>query len=196
MGQIRYGAKTEQRSREIEATAAEIWSTAVTAVYETDPDIIAAVLPPLTQACALPPATSSKAFHILLSLPRLSTAAGFASIGRTELAACTPRRSLTAGLMPSNCASISRCLPTRMISRRESASSAATAAGIVTARPWSPPCTSRARTVKRLLFVELNNGRVDNLAALVVALRAYVMTDMCFTRGWLNRKRRRFQRVM
>ena len=45
MGQVRYGAKVEQRSREIEATAAEIWSTAVTAVYETDPEAIAAVLP-------------------------------------------------------------------------------------------------------------------------------------------------------
>lgn len=45
MGQIRYGAKVEQRSREIEATRAEIWSTAVTAVYETDPELIAAVLP-------------------------------------------------------------------------------------------------------------------------------------------------------
>ena len=43
---IRYGAKQEQRSREIEATRAEIWSTAVTAVYETDPELIAAVLPP------------------------------------------------------------------------------------------------------------------------------------------------------
>ena len=46
MGQIRYGARAVQRSREIEATAAEIWSTAVTAVWETDPEAIAAVLPP------------------------------------------------------------------------------------------------------------------------------------------------------
>ena len=45
MAQIRYGAKVEQRSREIEATRAEIWSTAITAVYETDPELIAAVLP-------------------------------------------------------------------------------------------------------------------------------------------------------
>jgi acetoacetate decarboxylase len=45
MGNVRYGAKVEQRSREIEATRAEIWSTAVTAVYETDPELIAAVLP-------------------------------------------------------------------------------------------------------------------------------------------------------
>jgi acetoacetate decarboxylase len=46
MAQIRYGARIEQRSREIEATRAEIWSTAVTAVYETDPELIAAILPP------------------------------------------------------------------------------------------------------------------------------------------------------
>ncbi len=46
MGAIRYGAKVEQRSREIEAVSALIWSTAVTAVYETDPELIAAVLPP------------------------------------------------------------------------------------------------------------------------------------------------------
>ena len=45
MAQIRYGARDEQRSREIEATSAEIWSTAVTAIYETDPELIAAVLP-------------------------------------------------------------------------------------------------------------------------------------------------------
>jgi len=48
---VRYGAKAVQRSREIEATAAEIWSTAITAIWETDPAAIAAVLPkPLTPA--------------------------------------------------------------------------------------------------------------------------------------------------
>ncbi len=45
MAGIRYGAKQEQRSREIEATSAEIWSEAVTALWETDPELIAAVLP-------------------------------------------------------------------------------------------------------------------------------------------------------
>jgi acetoacetate decarboxylase len=45
MAEIRYGAKREQRSREIEATAAEIWSHALTARWETDPELIAAVLP-------------------------------------------------------------------------------------------------------------------------------------------------------
>jgi acetoacetate decarboxylase len=43
---VRYGPRLEQRSREMEASSAEIWSQAVTAVYETDPDVIAAVLPP------------------------------------------------------------------------------------------------------------------------------------------------------
>jgi acetoacetate decarboxylase len=46
MTTIRYGARTEQRNREMEAGKADIWSQAVTAVYETDPDIVAAVLPP------------------------------------------------------------------------------------------------------------------------------------------------------
>ena len=45
---IRYGARAPeaQRNREVEATAAKIWSTAVTVVWETDPDVIKAVLPP------------------------------------------------------------------------------------------------------------------------------------------------------
>ena len=47
MQTVRYGARAEQVNREIEAKKADIWSEAVTAVYETDPEIIAAVLPPL-----------------------------------------------------------------------------------------------------------------------------------------------------
>src|SRR6516165_7655170 len=45
---IRYGARApeQQRNREVEATAAKIWSTAVTVVWETDPEVIKAVLPP------------------------------------------------------------------------------------------------------------------------------------------------------
>jgi acetoacetate decarboxylase len=46
MTTVRYGARTEQVNREIEAKKADIWSEAVTALYETDPDIVAAVLPP------------------------------------------------------------------------------------------------------------------------------------------------------
>ncbi len=50
-GSIRYGARAveQRRNREIEATKGEIWSQALTAIYETDPEVIAAVLPrPLT----------------------------------------------------------------------------------------------------------------------------------------------------
>jgi acetoacetate decarboxylase len=45
---VRYGARQpeQQRNREVEATAAKIWSTAVTVVWETDLDVIRAVLPP------------------------------------------------------------------------------------------------------------------------------------------------------
>ena len=45
---IRYGAREPeaQRNREVEATTAKIWSTAVTVIWETDPDVIKAVLPP------------------------------------------------------------------------------------------------------------------------------------------------------
>jgi acetoacetate decarboxylase len=45
---IRYGARPpeQQRNREVEATSAKIWSTAVTVVWETDIDAIRAVLPP------------------------------------------------------------------------------------------------------------------------------------------------------
>lgn len=45
---VRYGARPpeQQRNREVEATSAAIWSTAVTAVWETDLDVIAQVLPP------------------------------------------------------------------------------------------------------------------------------------------------------
>lgn len=47
MGEIRYGARRpEQRSNhEVEATRATIWSKAVTVVFETDPEVVAAVLP-------------------------------------------------------------------------------------------------------------------------------------------------------
>jgi acetoacetate decarboxylase len=45
---VRYGARApeQQRNREVEATSATIWSTAVTAVWETDPDVVRQVLPP------------------------------------------------------------------------------------------------------------------------------------------------------
>ncbi len=46
MDTIRYAARREQVSHEIAAKKADIWSEAVTAIYETDPEIIAAILPP------------------------------------------------------------------------------------------------------------------------------------------------------
>ncbi len=50
MEHVRYGAREVQGNREIEAkTAPDIWSEAITALYETDPEIIAAVLPPPLQ---------------------------------------------------------------------------------------------------------------------------------------------------
>ncbi len=48
MGVVRYGPRPVEarRNREMEATRAEIWSTALTATWETDPEVIAAILPP------------------------------------------------------------------------------------------------------------------------------------------------------
>ncbi len=46
MPRVRYGARTEKVNHEIAAKRADIWSEAVTAIYETDPAITAAVLPP------------------------------------------------------------------------------------------------------------------------------------------------------
>src|SRR6476469_9223947 len=48
MTTIRYGARPteQQRNREVEAVSTPIWFTAVTVVWETDLDVIRAVLPP------------------------------------------------------------------------------------------------------------------------------------------------------
>lgn len=56
MGKIRYGARTdaELRNRELEATSTGAWSTTMVAIYETDPDVIAAVLPPPLEPPAEP----------------------------------------------------------------------------------------------------------------------------------------------
>ena len=47
MGEVRYGARpvVAQSNREVEATRNAIWSKAVTIVFRTDPEAIAAVLP-------------------------------------------------------------------------------------------------------------------------------------------------------
>lgn len=48
MTSIRYAARAAgaQRNRELEAVQAQIWTRAVTVVFETDPDIVRSVLPP------------------------------------------------------------------------------------------------------------------------------------------------------
>ncbi len=48
MAKIRYGARSldEMRNREVEATKVDTWATTLVATYETEPDAIAAVLPP------------------------------------------------------------------------------------------------------------------------------------------------------
>lgn len=48
MGKIRYAGRSEDelRNREVEATSTGAWSTTLVAIYETDPEIVAAVLPP------------------------------------------------------------------------------------------------------------------------------------------------------
>jgi acetoacetate decarboxylase len=45
---IRYGARSDEQvqARRERAAQADIWSTLLTAVYETDPEVVAAVLPP------------------------------------------------------------------------------------------------------------------------------------------------------
>jgi acetoacetate decarboxylase len=45
---IRYGARTAEEllNREVQATSVGAWATSLTAIYETDPDVVAAVLPP------------------------------------------------------------------------------------------------------------------------------------------------------
>jgi acetoacetate decarboxylase len=48
MPSIRYGARSEAqlRNREVEATSVDVWATTLVATYLTDPEVIAAVLPP------------------------------------------------------------------------------------------------------------------------------------------------------
>ncbi|HVT21055.1 MAG TPA: acetoacetate decarboxylase family protein [Mycobacteriales bacterium] len=48
MARVRYGARSldELRNREVEATKVDTWATTLVATYETDPEAIAAVLPP------------------------------------------------------------------------------------------------------------------------------------------------------
>ncbi len=56
MGTVGYGARTETqlRNREVEATSVDVWATTLVATYLTDPEIIAAVLPPPIEPGAEP----------------------------------------------------------------------------------------------------------------------------------------------
>ncbi|MET8447111.1 acetoacetate decarboxylase family protein [Streptomyces sp. NPDC005209] len=57
MARVRYGARTEAEitaSRTAGAKLPDIWSTGVVAVWETDPDAVAAVLPPPLKPTARP----------------------------------------------------------------------------------------------------------------------------------------------
>jgi acetoacetate decarboxylase len=56
MARIRYGARTLEQleNREVKATSVGAWSTSLTATYETDPDVVAAVLPPPLQPTDTP----------------------------------------------------------------------------------------------------------------------------------------------
>ena len=44
---VRYAARTPEqlRSREVEKTSVGAWSTVLVALFETDPDVLASVLP-------------------------------------------------------------------------------------------------------------------------------------------------------
>jgi acetoacetate decarboxylase len=56
MGRVRYGPRSDEelRNREVEATSVGAWSTSLVAVYETDADVVAAVLPPPLQPSGEP----------------------------------------------------------------------------------------------------------------------------------------------
>jgi acetoacetate decarboxylase len=51
MTRIRYGARSQEelRNREVEATSVGTWATTLTAVFDTDAEVIASVLPPPLQ---------------------------------------------------------------------------------------------------------------------------------------------------
>lgn len=57
MARVRYGARTDAEAAAARARSArlpDIWSTGVVAVWETDPDVVAAVLPPPLKPTARP----------------------------------------------------------------------------------------------------------------------------------------------
>ncbi|ADP79680.1 acetoacetate decarboxylase family protein [Pseudofrankia inefficax] len=62
---IRYGARTPEqlRNREVEATSVDTWATSLVAIYETDPALVAAVLPP--------PLVASVPEHVRVTIARV-----------------------------------------------------------------------------------------------------------------------------
>jgi acetoacetate decarboxylase len=67
---IRYAGKPpqERRNREVEAVQSKIWTQAVTAVFETDPDVIASVLPP-----PLAPSTEASTARLRIAIVDMGT---------------------------------------------------------------------------------------------------------------------------
>ena len=72
MGRIRYAARSEEelRNRELEALSKGVWSTTLVAIYETDPDALAAVLPPPLEA---PPEPLARVTIARVDIPGLPT---------------------------------------------------------------------------------------------------------------------------
>jgi acetoacetate decarboxylase len=76
MAQIRYGARHARGDRnvDLEATGERIWAEAVTAVYETDPELIAAVLPKPLEPGPEPLVRITIAAVAIPGLPRFASA--------------------------------------------------------------------------------------------------------------------------
>jgi acetoacetate decarboxylase len=62
---IRYGARSPEqlRNREVEATSVDTWATSLVAIYETDPELVVAVLPP--------PLVASAPEHVRVTIARV-----------------------------------------------------------------------------------------------------------------------------
>jgi acetoacetate decarboxylase len=56
MARARYAARPEEElvDREVEATSVDVWATTLVAVYRTDPEVVASVLPPPVETPAEP----------------------------------------------------------------------------------------------------------------------------------------------
>jgi acetoacetate decarboxylase len=76
MARVRYGARSEEelRNREVEATSVGAWAQTLTAVYETDPDVAAAVLPPPLEPATDPLARITIATVDIEGLPTFGAA--------------------------------------------------------------------------------------------------------------------------